>query len=374
MNGLSMKVNVGQTIALVGSSGCGKSTCVQLLQRFYDVISGEVLIDGIDIRKYNIKWLRQHIGVVSQEPVLFATTIAQNIRNGREDATQEEIEQAAKKANAHDFISKLPLKYETLVGERGAQLSGGQKQRIAIARALIRDPTILLLDEATSALDTESEGIVQSALDKAREGRTTIVIAHRLSTIQTADIIAGVSNGVIVEQGTHEELMSKNGVYHSLVTNQKHMLDGDDDEDNSTDKLRAMSVKKDTSHPAAVERMRSMSIASQRKDSVLHKEMDEQLADAPMKRVMQLNSPEWLLITIGCLAALIMGCVQPAFAIIFSNILGVFSVIDEAEKRRKCDFYSGMFAVIGVIAFVSTFVQNLMFARSGEHLTTRLRV
>ncbi|NXC37903.1 MDR1 protein, partial [Penelope pileata] len=159
LTGLNLKVQTGKTIALVGASGCGKSTTVQLLQRFYDPDQGEVTLDGRDIRTLNVKWLRENIGIVSQEPVLFATTIAENIRYGREDISDAEIEQAAKEANAFDFISRLPDKFNTMVGERGAQLSGGQKQRIAIARALARNPKILLLDEATSALDTQSESV-----------------------------------------------------------------------------------------------------------------------------------------------------------------------------------------------------------------------
>ena len=220
MDGFNLKVEVGKTYALVGPSGCGKSTVVQLLQRFYDPNGGVVLVGGKDVRSLNVKWLRQHIGVVSQEPVLFDTTIAENILYGKEGATIEEMKDAAKNANAHDFISKLPNGYDTFVGEGGTQLSGGQKQRIAIARALIRDPKILLLDEATSALDTESESIVQQALDNARTGRTAIVIAHRLSTIQNADVIASIESGKVFEKGTHLELMDKEGLYHELVTAQ----------------------------------------------------------------------------------------------------------------------------------------------------------
>ena len=169
LSDLSLEANVGQTLALVGPSGCGKSTVIQLLQRFYDANLGSVLVDGRDVKSLNLKWLRSQIGVVSQEPVLFATTIAENIRYGREGVTQEEIESAAHAANAHNFIMSLPNQYQTLVGERGTQMSGGQKQRIAIARALVRDPKILLLDEATSALDAESEAIVQDALDRVSE-------------------------------------------------------------------------------------------------------------------------------------------------------------------------------------------------------------
>ena len=180
----------------------------------------QITIDGHNVQSLNLKWLRKNIGVVSQEPVLFNTTIAGNIRYGKKDATMEEIIEAAKNANAHDFISELPDGYDTDVGERGAQLSGGQKQRIAIARALVRDPKVLLLDEATSALDNESEKIVQDALDKAREGRTTIVIAHRLSTIQTADIIISIEKGRVVEMGSHADLMDREGLYFELVTAQ----------------------------------------------------------------------------------------------------------------------------------------------------------
>ncbi len=177
-------------------------------------------MDGCKVQDLNLKWWRSHIGVVSQEPVLFDTSIAENIRYGKEDATMEEIQRAAINANAHEFISKLPNGYDTDVGESGAQMSGGQKQRIAIARALVSDPKILLLDEATSALDTESEKVVQEALDKAREGRTTIIIAHRLSTIQTADVIISIKDGVVAEQGAHLELMDNEGLYYELVTAQ----------------------------------------------------------------------------------------------------------------------------------------------------------
>ncbi|OUM70066.1 hypothetical protein PIROE2DRAFT_1740 [Piromyces sp. E2] len=208
----------GKMLAIVGGSGCGKSTIIGLIERWYDAQHGEISMDGILNKKYNIKWLRQQIGIVNQEPNLFNISIKDNIMYGKEDATEEEIMCAARKSNIHDFIMSLPEGYNTMVGGMGtSKMSGGQKQRIAIARALIRDPKILLLDEATSALDAESEYIIQSALEKASEGRTTITITHRLSTIRHADIIMVMKDGRIIEKGNHEELMSKKGEYYEMV-------------------------------------------------------------------------------------------------------------------------------------------------------------
>jgi len=218
---LSVSAKPGTILALVGASGAGKSSIVLLLERFYDPSKGEILLDGVNLKDLNLKSLRNEIGLVGQEPVLFAGTIAENIRYGKQDATMEEIEQAAKSANAHKFISEFPDGYDTQVGEKGTQMSGGQKQRIAIARAIIKNPKVLLLDEATSALDSESEKVVQEALDRVMKGRTTIVIAHRLSTIRHADCIAVVQAGVIAEQGTHKELMELEGLYYDLVARQQ---------------------------------------------------------------------------------------------------------------------------------------------------------
>ncbi|KAJ0968043.1 hypothetical protein J5N97_024960 [Dioscorea zingiberensis] len=219
---LDLKVNAGKTMALVGMSGSGKSTVLSLILRFYDPTTGKVMIDGKDIRKFHLKSLRKQIGLVQQEPALFATTIYDNISYGKDDASETEVIEAAKIANAHSFISALPEGYVTKVGERGVQLSGGQKQRIAIARAVIKNPTILLLDEATSALDVESERTVQQALDRVMKTRTTIMVAHRLSTVQNADDISVMQDGKIVEQGSHKTLVERtDGAYYKLINLQQ---------------------------------------------------------------------------------------------------------------------------------------------------------
>uniref|UniRef100_A0A8B9YS02 ATP binding cassette subfamily B member 4 n=1 Tax=Bos mutus grunniens TaxID=30521 RepID=A0A8B9YS02_BOSMU len=297
LKGLNLKVESGQTVALVGNSGCGKSTVVQLVQRLYDPDVGSIIIDGQDIRTFNVKYLREIIGVVSQEPVLFATTIAENIRYGRGNVTMDEIKQAVKEANAYEFIMRLPQKFDTLVGERGAQLSGGQKQRIAIARALVRNPKILLLDEATSALDTESEAEVQAALDKAREGRTTIVIAHRLSTIRNADVIAGFDDGVVFR------------LVNTQVSASWEML--------------------------------------------------------------KLNKTEWPYLVVGTLCAVANGALQPAFSVIFSEMI---AVRDDEVKQQKCNMFSLLFLGLGIISFFTFFLQGFTFGKAGEILTTRLRL
>jgi ABC transporter fused permease/ATP-binding protein len=215
-----LTVEPGEVVALVGPSGAGKSTVASLLPRFYDPTQGRITLDGTDLKSFDTRSLRQKIGAVMQEPVLFAESIAENIRYGRPDASDEEVRRAARDANAASFIEEFPEEYDTLVGERGIRLSGGQKQRIAVARAVLKDPRILILDEATSALDAESEHLVYEALDRLMEGRTTIVIAHRLSTVRNADRVVVLDQGTVVEVGSHTELMSVHGLYHRLVERQ----------------------------------------------------------------------------------------------------------------------------------------------------------
>jgi len=213
---VSFKIEAGQFVGIVGPTGAGKSTVVSLIPRFYDVESGSVKMDGEDVREYKLKPLRDKIGYVLQDTVLFRGTILENIAFGRPAATREEVIAAAKLANADEFISKMPLGYETMVGERGSTLSGGQRQRIGIARVMVRNSPILLLDEPTAALDSESEKLVIDALEKLMEGRTVIAIAHRLSTIRDANLIIVINSGVVAENGTHEELMAMNRIYAAL--------------------------------------------------------------------------------------------------------------------------------------------------------------
>ncbi|XP_073253010.1 ATP-dependent translocase ABCB1-like isoform X3 [Porites lutea] len=363
----------------------------------------KVSVDGHNIPSLNLKWLRQHIGVVSQEPVLFDTTIAENIRYGKEDVTQEEIEKATKMANAHDFIRSLPKGYDTLVGEGGTQLSGGQKQRIAIARALVKDPRILLLDEATSALDSESESIVQAALDRARQGRTTIVIAHRLSTVQNADLIAVIQEGMIVEKGSHDELMNIDGLYRQLVTLQifKQEEEGEDEDNDDeineqTNCSEGKGVRTSVSSAPAnyfrsVSRMSSdseregpvpgklragsmLDKAEDKKDKGgEEKILEEEVEPAPFIRILKLNTPEWPYIFFGSFAAIINGLLPLAFALLLSELLTVFTSRDAQKIKKESEFWSLMYVAVGITSFFTHFIQTVMFAKSGELLTLRLR-
>ncbi|XP_059026987.1 phosphatidylcholine translocator ABCB4 isoform X3 [Mustela lutreola] len=379
LKGLNLTVESGQTVALVGNSGCGKSTTVQLIQRLYDPDEGRINIDGQDIRTFNVRYLREIIGVVSQEPVLFSTTIAENIRYGRGNVTMDEIKKAVKEANAYDFIMKLPQKFDTLVGDRGAQLSGGQKQRIAIARALVRNPKILLLDEATSALDTESEAEVQAALDKAREGRTTIVIAHRLSTIRNADVIAGFEDGVIVEQGSHRELMKKEGVYFRLVNMQmsgNQVQSGEFDLELNNEKAAADMAPngwKSRLFRNSTHKSLRNSWKYQNGLEVEAKELDENVPPVSFLKVLKLNKTEWPYFVVGTVCAIANGALQPAFSIIFSEMIAVFGPGDDDVKQQKCNMFSLLFLGLGIISFFTFFLQGFTFGKAGEILTTRLR-
>jgi len=221
LKGVDLEIEMGKIISILGKSGAGKSTLADLVPRFHDVTSGELLIDGINIKDYSVKSVREKISVVTQEPILFNDTIANNIALGKQDANKQQIEEAAQIANAYQFITKKEDLFESNIGDRGSKLSGGEKQRLTIARAVLKNPPILILDEATSSLDTESEKLVQDAINKMMQNRTSIVIAHRLSTIKNADEIVVLQHGSIVERGTHQSLMEVDGFYKKLVEMQE---------------------------------------------------------------------------------------------------------------------------------------------------------
>lgn len=375
LRGISFEVTSGRTVALVGQSGCGKSTCIQLLQRFYDPTRGKITIDGHDVKEFNVSWLRENIGVVGQEPVLFSMSIRDNIRYGHpnyDDVSQEDIELAAKQANAHDFIASLPHSYDTLVGERGAHLSGGQKQRIAIARALIRNPKILLFDEATSALDTKSEAVVQSALDKARQGRTTLIVAHRLTTIRNADTILVFNCGVIEEEGNHDTLMNKRGLYYHLVESQEQSFTPEDYDDQNVNPPKKLGLVPGS---LAQQLKAEAKVPEKNGDSVQHllplKPKDD---DVSIWKIFKLNKPEWGYITLGVIGSTLLGLSTPVYAMVYGELMGL---LDPSLKQEEAQHLNDILALIFLgIAFgtgIGAFMQTFMLTIAGEKLTFRVR-
>ncbi|XP_063233028.1 ATP-dependent translocase ABCB1-like isoform X2 [Bacillus rossius redtenbacheri] len=377
----NLSISSGKTVALVGSSGAGKSTVGSLLLRFYDPTKGQVLLDGVDIKDLNLSWLRAQIGVVSQEPCLFGVSILENIRYGHSDVSMQDVVNAAMMANAHGFISSLPMGYDTLVGDRGAQLSGGQKQRVAIARALVRDPRILLLDEATSALDAHSEGVVQEALDKAMQGRTTVIIAHRLSTVRGADVIYALKNGLVLEWGTHTELMAKNGLYHDLVTTQ---TSGDDGEvicsgDHTGPELQRQ-LSSCSSHGPRQRRREhrslSLSMASLQDPELEHLAQaveESKPEDIGFLRIFLFNAPEWLWLVGGFIGCMCTGAIMPVFAFFYGEVFATFTLTGE-ELRSTALFWTLMFVVLAVCSGVSYWLQVVCMATAAEKMVLRLRL
>ncbi|CAL4970903.1 unnamed protein product [Urochloa decumbens] len=365
----NLRVPAGHTVALVGSSGSGKSTVIALLERFYDPSAGEVTLDGINIRRLRLKWLRTQMGLVSQEPALFATSIRENILLGKEDATEEEVVTAAKAANAHSFISQLPQGYDTQVGEHGVQMSGGQKQRIAIARAIIKSPKILLLDEATSALDTNSEHAVQEALEQASTGRTTIVIAHRLSTIRNADMIAVMQFGEVKELGSHHELTAnKNGLYSSLVHLQqtKESMDKDVGRAGSTPVTRQPSKR--LSRASGSITTLSMGNAEANDENTSQK-----LPVPSFIKLLMLNAPEWKQVLMGSFSAIVFGGVQPVSGYAMGSIVSIYFSTDHEEIKDQTRIYSLLYVGLAVVSFLINIVQHYNFGVMGEYLTNRIR-
>ncbi|KAH7353067.1 hypothetical protein KP509_19G077400 [Ceratopteris richardii] len=394
----------GMTVALVGESGSGKSTVVSLIERFYDPQGGSILLDGTDLRNLQLKWLRQQIGLVSQEPVLFGTSIRDNIASGKDGATLEEIEQAAALANASSFISRLPKGYDTLVGEHGTQLSGGQKQRVAIARAILKNPCILLLDEATSALDAASERLVQDAVDRVMLGRTTVIVAHRLTTIKNADVIAVVQHGAIIEQGKHDELLQSSiGAYSQLIhLQQMHQVEeSNEDVDGMVTRLSSqnqkpgsykLSRRSSSFNSESAASMHSLSLQKTgnepttraKKGFFLHwcrpkvvedPELGQDKTVAPevsIFRLALLNKPEALIYLVGALAAIANGCLFPIYGLLMSNVIKTF--FETREKLKKdANFWAAMFLVIACAAMVVIPVQLTCFSIAGNRLIRRVR-
>ncbi|KAI3727009.1 hypothetical protein L1987_66816 [Smallanthus sonchifolius] len=366
---VNIKIKACQTVGLVGQSGSGKSTMINLLERFYDPTEGVILLDGIDIKSLQLKWLRSQMGLVSQEPILFATTIKQNILFGKEGAMSDEVIEAAKKVNAHNFIMQLPNRYTTVVGELGTQMSGGQKQRISIARALIRKPKILLLDEATSSLDSHSEKAVQKALTRASVGRTTIIIAHRIATIRHADLIAVINSGEVVESGSHEVLVQNaRGPYSMMVKFQKSVVN------NSQTSPPTEGVKpqvKETAVPE--EKTYEQKVKKAHFKEVINRHSEEVYSHPSWFDLIQMTRPEWKSTLMGTIGALISGSVQPLVACFQAVMLSIFFLNDHAEISSQTRRLCYAFLIISVYSIISNVIQHYYFGILGENLTKKIR-
>ncbi|XP_061363698.1 ABC transporter B family member 13-like isoform X2 [Gastrolobium bilobum] len=368
---LSFSVSAGKTVAVVGPSGSGKSTIVSIIQRFYDPTSGRILLDGYDLKNLQLKWLREQMGLVSQEPALFATTIATNILFGKYDANMDQIIQAAKAANAHSFIQGLPDGYHTQVGEGGTQLSGGQKQRIAIARAVLRNPKILLLDEATSALDAESELIVQQALETIMSNRTTIVVAHRLSTIRDVDTIVVLKNGQVVESGTHLELMSKNGDYMNLVS-----LQASQNNNTSSNSISRSGSSKNSSFREPSENLNYEELKlNTRELQASDQGLPPNTASIPsILDLLKLNAPEWPYGILGSVGAIMAGMEAPLFALGITHMLTAFYSPNGSKIKQDVDRVALIFVGVAVVTVPIYLLQHYFYTLMGERLTARVRL
>ncbi|KAF1346480.1 multidrug resistance protein 1, 2, 3 [Delphinella strobiligena] len=395
MEDVNLIIPAGKTTALVGASGSGKSTIVGLVERFYDPVGGTVLLDGVNVQDLNLRWLRQNVSLVSQEPTLFATTIYGNIRHGLIGTIHENksegdirafIEDAAKQANAHDFISGLPEGYETNVGERGFLLSGGQKQRIAIARAMVSDPKILLLDEATSALDTKSEGVVQAALDVAAMGRTTIVIAHRLSTIKDANNIVVMSAGRIIEQGTHNQLIEKKEAYYNLVEAQRIAAETEgkdldevpilDEQDANLKESDSNDFEEDPADLKLARTKTGKSVSSLALQNKLGEKQHQYSLWTLIKVVASFNKSDMLYMLIGLIFCVIAGGGNPTSAVFFAKSITALSLPESeyGELRHQANFWSWMFFMLAIVQLLSYVIHGTAFAFCSERLVHRARL
>ncbi|XP_047150543.1 ABC transporter B family member 2-like [Vigna umbellata] len=372
-NNFCLEIPPGKILALVGGSGSGKSTVISLIERFYEPLSGEILLDGNTIRELDLKWLRQQIGLVNQEPALFATSIRENIQYGKDDATLEEVNHAVMLSDAQSFINNLPDGLDTQVGERGIQLSGGQKQRIAISRAIVKNPSILLLDEATSALDAESEKSVQEALDRVMVGRTTVIVAHRLSTIRNADMIVVIEGGKVVEIGNHEELISNpNNVYASLVQiqetafSQGHL---------SVDPYLGGSSRRLGESSSRTTSFRGSFRSDKESTSRAFGDGVESVGSSrhvSVKRLYSMIGPDWPYGVCGTLGAFIAGAQMPLFALGISHAL-VSYYMDWDTTRHEVKKIAFLFCGAAVLTITAHAIEHLSFGIMGERLTLRAR-
>ncbi|KAI8976832.1 putative ABC transporter protein [Pilobolus umbonatus] len=394
LKNLSLKIKAGMTVAFVGPSGSGKSTTIQLIQRFYNPLEGTLYVDNYDIKDYSVGWLRSQIGVVSQEPVLFNMSIKQNLLMGTfEEVNNDQIVEACKMANCHSFISQLPDGYETLVGEHGGMLSGGQKQRIAIARAIIKNPSILLLDEATSALDTQSERLVQAALDSASKNRTTIVIAHRLSTIRNADLIVVMNQGDLIEQGTHNELLDLNAVYADLVRKQEIKTKKEKSDDDELDYEQLLKREQEELKADKSEQSKGQNDEQNTTDlfkTASHKSMDAfdlkirqdkeekelaKLSSSPLKKVVMRMGPEKRFLLMGLAGAILVGVAFPVNAYVFATTIITLMdpPIEPPGPLEGANLNAFLFLIIAIGTFLGFSMQIVGFETAGERFTMRFR-
>ncbi|UJR07170.1 hypothetical protein I4U23_011458 [Adineta vaga] len=375
---LNFRIVAGQTVAIVGDTGCGKSTIIQLILRFYDPKSGQILIDNHSIESLNLAWLRSNIGIVNQEPVLFSISIEDNIRLGKEDATLEEIIQACQMANIHEFImNKLDQNYNTIVDEK---LSGGERQRLAIARALVGNPKILLLDEATSALDNASERIVQQALNQAKLGRTTIIIAHRLSTIRNADLIITMKHHKgIVEIGTHDQLMHNEDHYFQLVKAQELTLNTEIPNEDiiSEHELNNNNLRTTSSLSSSIDLDELQVMEDINEQSITKPKQNRRLCcnhRSLVIRLLSFNRSEWIYIIFGTVAAMLAGATEPIVGVIFSSVYHQYANTDLDNQIQQTRNLALIIFFLHLIDGMFIWTMIWAFAVSGERLTKRMRL
>ncbi|KAH0433565.1 hypothetical protein IEQ34_026995 [Dendrobium chrysotoxum] len=377
--GFSLTIHSGTTVALVGESGCGKSTVISLILRFYDPQGGEALIDGIQIKDFQLRWLRGKMGLVSQEPVLFASSIGDNIAYGKDNATIDDIKAAVEIANASKFIDKMPKGLDTIVGEHGIQLSGGQKQRIAIARAILKDPRILLLDEATSALDVVSEQIVQEALNRIMINRTTVLVAHRLSTVRNADAIAVIGNGSIIEKGSHLELVKDpNGAYSQLIRLQGMFPSSDhvsvSDEDNVSLLIDGIEPLELSNHEDSSSAGFNLDTGADVQGSKSEQpKTAKHPKEVPLHHLAFLNEPEIPMLLLGSVFAIINGLLFPFYGVLWSSVINTYYQPPHILKKDS-KLWSLVFLLFGVVSFVTYPAMSYFFAVAGSKLIRRIRL